>query len=101
MKPGGSPPKIERTARKAYRTRNQALADVFDDIELFCNPQRRHSTIGYVRPIEFEWMATSARDGRLYREGEGSKEIGDVHRCLERREMTDAGQQVQFGLRNA
>ncbi len=36
--------KTERTARKVYRTRNQARADVFDCIELFYNPQRRHST---------------------------------------------------------
>lgn len=46
--------KTERTARKVYRTRNQARADVFDCIERFYNPQRRHSTIGYLRPMEFE-----------------------------------------------
>ena len=37
--------KTERTARKVYRTRDQARADVFDYIELFYNPRRRHSTI--------------------------------------------------------
>lgn len=40
--------KIERTARKNYRTRNEAKADVFDYIERFYNMTRRHSTIGYV-----------------------------------------------------
>jgi putative transposase len=46
--------KTERTARKVYRTRDQARADVFDYIERFYNPQRRHSTIGYRSPMEFE-----------------------------------------------
>ena len=46
--------KTERTARKTYRTRDQAKADVFDYIERFYNPKRRHSTLGYVSPIEFE-----------------------------------------------
>ena len=46
--------KTERTARKVYRSRQQARADVFDYIERFYNPTRRHSTIGYVSPIQFE-----------------------------------------------
>ena len=37
--------KAERTARKTYRTRNEARADIFDYIERFYNPTRRHSTI--------------------------------------------------------
>ena len=46
--------KTERTARKVYRTREQARADVFDYIERFYNSKRRHSTLGYVSPIQFE-----------------------------------------------
>jgi putative transposase len=38
--------KTERTARKTYRTRDEAKADVFD-----------HSTIGYLSPVEFERQA--------------------------------------------
>ena len=49
--------KIERTARKVYRTRDEAKADVFDYIERFYNPKRRHSTIGYLSPMEFERQA--------------------------------------------
>ena len=49
--------KTERTARKVYRTRAQAKADVFDYIERFYNPKRRHSTLGYLSPIEFERKA--------------------------------------------
>ena len=46
--------KTERTARKFYRTRSQARADIFDYIETFYNPRRRHSTLGYVSPVKFE-----------------------------------------------
>jgi putative transposase len=49
--------KTERTARKTYRTRTEAKADVFDYIERFYNPRRRHSTLGYLSPIEFEKKA--------------------------------------------
>ena len=46
--------KTERTGRKMYRTRDEASADVFDYIERFYNPKRRHSTNGYLSPVEFE-----------------------------------------------
>lgn len=49
--------KTERTARKVYRTRDAARADVFDYIERFYNPTRRHSTLGYLSPVEFERQA--------------------------------------------
>jgi len=50
----------ERTAAKTYRTRAQAKADVFDYIERFYNPTRRHSTLGYLSPMEFEMQAELA-----------------------------------------
>jgi putative transposase len=52
--------KTERTARKTYRTRDEAKADVFDYIERFYNPKRRHSTLGYLSPVEFEMNAKLA-----------------------------------------
>ncbi len=55
--------KTERTARKTYRTRDEAKADVFDYIECFYNPKRRHSTIGYLSPVEFEMQAGLASAG--------------------------------------
>jgi putative transposase len=49
--------KIERVNRRGlYKTRQAAKADVFDYIECFYNPKRRHSTIGYVSPMQFETM---------------------------------------------
>ena len=49
--------KTERTARKVYRTRDDARADVFDYIERFYNPTRRHSTLGSLSPVEFKRQA--------------------------------------------
>ena len=49
--------KTERTARKTYRTRDEARADVFGYIEYFYNPKQRHSTIGYMSPMDFEAKA--------------------------------------------
>jgi putative transposase len=52
--------KTEWTARRRYRTRDQARADVFDYVERFYNPRRRHSTLGYLSPAEFDMRETSA-----------------------------------------
>lgn len=52
--------KIERVKRKVYHTRDQARADVFDCIERFYNPTRRHSTIGYPSPMQYEERAMTA-----------------------------------------
>jgi putative transposase len=46
--------KTERTARRHYRTCDEARADVFDYIERFYNPHRRHSTLGYLSPAQYE-----------------------------------------------
>jgi putative transposase len=49
--------KTERIGKKTYRTRDAARADVFDYIERFYNTVRRHSTIGYLSPVEFDRKA--------------------------------------------
>lgn len=46
--------KQEHCYRKQYRTRDEARADVFDYIERFYNPRRRHSTLGQVGSDQFE-----------------------------------------------
>jgi putative transposase len=46
--------KTERIRDKRYLTRDAARADVLDYIERFYNTIRRHSTIGYLSPVEFE-----------------------------------------------
>jgi len=51
--------KTERVHRRRYQTRDEARADVFDYVERFYNPRRRHSSIGYMSPVEFELNAHS------------------------------------------
>lgn len=46
--------KRERIRRQIYPTRQDARADVFNYIEMFYNPKRRHNTSGGVSPVEFE-----------------------------------------------
>ncbi|WP_235872075.1 IS3 family transposase, partial [Pseudoxanthomonas winnipegensis] len=40
-----------------YLTRDAARSDVFDYIEMFYNPKRRHGSNGGVSPVEFERQA--------------------------------------------
>jgi putative transposase len=40
-----------------YQTRAEATASIFEYIEVFYNRQRRHSTLGYVSPAEYEQSA--------------------------------------------
>ena len=49
--------KRERVHRRRYQTRAEARMDVFDYIERFYNPTRRHSTLGYLSPMDFEKQA--------------------------------------------
>lgn len=49
--------KTERIRRRTYKTRQDARQDVFDYIELFYNPKRRHAKNGMLSPVEFEMTA--------------------------------------------
>ncbi len=49
--------KAERVHRVDYITRSQARASVFEYIEAFYNPRRRHSVLGYVSPVQHELAA--------------------------------------------
>lgn len=46
--------KKERIKRRIYPNREAARSDVFDYIEMFYNPIRRHSSAGDLSPVEFE-----------------------------------------------
>ncbi len=46
--------KRERIRRKTYGTREDARQDVFDYIEMFYNPKRRHSFSNDLSPVEYE-----------------------------------------------
>ena len=45
---------------RRYRTREEATQDIFKYIEVFYNWLRRHSTLGYASPTEFEARAAVA-----------------------------------------
>ena len=57
--------KTERTNRKHYNIRDAARADVFDYIERFYNPLRRHSTLGNISPANFERAGNQRRSVKL------------------------------------
>ena len=52
--------KNERVHGTRYATRERAVADLFDYIEVFYNRSRRHSTLGYHSPVQFlqDWITT-------------------------------------------
>ena len=52
--------KRELVYHRRYTTRNEALQEIFEYIEVFYNRQRRHSTLGYRSPVEYEARAAVA-----------------------------------------
>lgn len=46
--------KKDRTNGRSWRTRAELRAQVFDYIEGWYNPHRRHSTLGHISPAEYE-----------------------------------------------
>ena len=46
--------KKELTHDAGYATRGEARASIFEVIEVFKNRVRRHSSLGYVSPAEYE-----------------------------------------------
>ena len=49
--------KAEMIWRQTWQTRRQAEAAVFQDINGFYNPRRKHSALGYKSPLAFEAKA--------------------------------------------
>jgi putative transposase len=45
--------KRERIRRRTYLTRDAARQDVFDYIEMFYNPKRKHTNNGMLSPVDF------------------------------------------------
>ena len=48
--------KVELIYAENYKSVDEARAGIFEYIELFYNQTRRHSAIGYMSPIDFEWQ---------------------------------------------
>ena len=51
--------KNERVHGTRYRTHREAMADLFEYIEVFYNRSRRHSSLGFMSPTQFmqDWLA--------------------------------------------
>jgi putative transposase len=47
--------KTELVADADWHTREHARAAIFRYIERWYNPRRRHSSLGYLSPMEFAW----------------------------------------------
>jgi putative transposase len=55
--------KRERIRRRPYKTRAEARQDVFDYIEMFYNPKRKHVRNGMLSPVEFERQQEMRTEG--------------------------------------
>lgn len=55
--------KRERIRRRTYKTRAEARQDVFDYIEMFYNPKRKHVRNGMLSPVEFERQKKMKTEG--------------------------------------
>ncbi len=55
--------KRERIRRRTYKTRVEARQDVFDYIEMFYNPTRKHVRNGMLLPVEFERQQRTKTEG--------------------------------------
>jgi putative transposase len=58
--------KRERIRRRTYLTRAAARQDVFDYIEMFYNPTRKHTNNDMLSPVDYETkQQKNERSGRL------------------------------------
>ncbi len=55
--------KRERIRRRVYKTRAEARQDVFDYIEMFYNPKRKHARNGMLSPVDFEQQQKMRTEG--------------------------------------
>jgi putative transposase len=53
---------LELLDRRRWGTRTDLASEVFEYIEAFYNPRRRHSSIGNLRPVEFQARHTNIAD---------------------------------------
>jgi putative transposase len=56
--------KRERIRRRTYPNREAARQDVFEYIEMFYNPKRKHTNNGMLSPVDFD-----TRQQKLYEAG--------------------------------
>ena len=57
--------KKELVHRRSWPTRRELISEVFEFVEGFYNTTRRHSTLGYLSPVDFETGTLSADSASL------------------------------------
>jgi len=57
--------KVELVHGRSYQSRREAVSDIFEYIEVFYNRKRRHSSLGYLSPANFELKLMAERCSEL------------------------------------
>jgi putative transposase len=98
----------ELLARSRFRTQAEARNAVFEFIEGFYNPRRRHSSLAYLSPVEFErrHLERPASPGALHPAAAlgavkvkplRAREVRDLDRPSARRRVERAGRDRRMG----
>ena len=98
--------------RSSFKTHAQARTAVFDFIEGFYNPQRRHSSLGYLSPMAFERrhracaaspgaLDPAAVLGALKAKPSRAREVRGLDRPSARRRVECAGRDGRMGSAGA
>jgi hypothetical protein len=98
--------------RSRFKTQAEARMAVFAFIEGFYNPRRRHSSIGYLSPVDFERrhevhaaspgaLHPAAVLGALKVKPSRAREVRDLDRPCARRRVKCAGRDGRMGSAGA
>jgi len=102
----------ELLARSRFKTQAEARNAVFAFIEGFYNPRRRHSSLGYLSPVEFErrHRQRAASPGALHPaavlgavkvEPSRARQVRDLDRPCARRRVASTGRDGRMGSAGA
>jgi putative transposase len=75
--------KTELIYTRRFATKGEAREAIFDFIEGYFNPRRRHSTLGYLSPMEFEMKFIEEKKIRKYEAAASSDRPRDRGRLIE------------------
>jgi len=57
--------KAEGCDKKMFSSRKEAKAAVFEYIEVYYNRKRRHSSLGYTSPVDYEKQGEQGKSGKV------------------------------------